>query len=220
MDNDKPSLNNDNVNFTTGDGCDVEVLVEDNVGVESVLCYYSFNYTNGNSDDDYSSIWLARRAGQAPAQAERWGQTLNIPGDAVSLSIYLRVSDGTNAPYFYSQGMADDPSVALQDPILLSVLDDDLPVLVGKPLFNATYNTTEDIFISIQVFDNSFVFDNITIEFLELYDGIHLFREKITREGGPREKPSIVCALRQPTALPDRYRSWCTRRTRGCVRSP
>ncbi len=176
LDNDKPSLNNDNVNFTTGDGCDVEVLVEDNVAVESVLCYYSFNYTDGRSDDDYSSVWLERKAGQAPAQVERWGQTLNIPGDAVSLSIYLRVSDGTNTPYFYRQGMADDPSVALQDPILLSVLDDDLPVLVGKPQFNATYNTTEDIFISIQVFDNSFVLGNITIEFLELYEGIHLFR--------------------------------------------
>lgn len=167
IDNDFPSLVDRIENFTTGDTCVLKINADDNVDIRSVSGYYSYNYSDETKDDSYFIVCLEKRGGNVPNEAETWSFSVEVPGDAVTLSVFFRVWDGTNFAYLYKQGMTPSMLTALSGPIIMNVSDNDAPTYVRDPVFNLTYNTTEKVVITLDVFDNSFTFGdvNITLNF-------------------------------------------------------
>jgi len=176
-DDDYPSAVNENENFTTGDVIEFVVSVGDNVAISYVEFHYLYTYTDGLKDNDYSVISLAKTAGNVPEVNETWKNAVVIPGDAASVSVYYRVSDGTNSPYFYKNGYSDNKFIAELEPQIINVSDNDKPEMVGDPDFNLTYSTGEEIVIAIGTFDNSLVINNVSLTFSGEYQGRYLFDE-------------------------------------------
>ena len=176
-DNDYPSAVNENENFSTGDEAEFIVSVGDNVAISYVNFYYLYTYTDGLTDDVYSMISLVKAAGNIPIMNETWKNSVIIPGDAVSVSAFYRVSDGTNSLYFYQNGFSDKKFIAEMQPKILNVSDNDKPEMIGDPLFNQTYNTGEEIVVVVETFDNSLIINNVTLIFSEEYEGRYLFDE-------------------------------------------
>jgi len=170
MDDEMPSVVDMNTNFTTGDIINLSVLANDNVKVTFVYYYYKFVYTDSHEDRDFSLKLLEKVSGNSPLVAERWNNTLRVPDDAAFINVFYHISDGLNEPYVIKGGLAFDRSSAEDDAVVFNITDNDLPELVGEPLFDKLYYTGDDIDIIVNVFDNTFLIRNVNITFSGIYE--------------------------------------------------